>query len=296
MVVITVLSFSVARINQLKKGGSTYMPSVINAVPLGHEGIFKSQAGQRQEHILRNIVSELALAASTQEPDIYILPTEETINAMASGLDQDEASIVLTKGCLKYLTRNELSALLAHEFSHLVNNDTVHFTVMAGWLHGLFCLQTAAFRLIARPMPVLVIIGVIISIVGLIGSLMAKIIQAAFSRSREGLADSTASQFTRDPMSLASVLKKIGGQNPPLNNSLLRHPEFRHLFIAEPKSDTVLELITFVKNIFSTHPPLETRIWELDPNWDGWYWDFKKKPVDYLSDKNPATDETLPQP
>ncbi|MDR1677141.1 MAG: M48 family metalloprotease [Deltaproteobacteria bacterium] len=293
-IVSFVLALSRARILNLKKGGSTYLPSIIKAVPLGDEGVIKSQVGQRQERVLRNIVSELAVAASTQEPDIYILPYEDVINAMASGLDRDDASIILTKGCLKYLSRNELSALLAHEFSHLVNNDTVHFTLMAGWLHGLFCLRTAAYHIFTNlPRITFLIIGLIISIIGLIGSLMAKIIQAAFSRSRERLADYTATQFTRDPASLASVLKKIGGQEPSKRNSFLRHPEFSHLFISDPKS--IFDSLDLVKKLFLTHPPLEERIWALDPDWDGRYWDFETNSVDYLNELKPVPEQTLPK-
>jgi Zn-dependent protease with chaperone function len=288
------LSVSYKRILDMREGGGTYVPSLLKAVPLGDGGVFTTPGGQNQEKVLQNIIGELAVAAGAQEPDVYILPNEETINAMAAGLESDDSSIILTKGALKYLNRDELAALLAHEFGHLVNRDTSHFTLMSGWLHGLFFLKTCGYRLFVHfPNNLTFLTGLAISSLGLFGNLIGRILQSAFSRSREHLADSAAVQFTRDPLALASVLKKIGGQDQPKRTSILNHPEFRHLYISQPRP--FWEKIKFLKTIFSTHPPIEERIWELDPKWDGWYWDFDKNPVDYITDLRPKPREAAPQ-
>jgi Zn-dependent protease with chaperone function len=286
-----------ARIFQIKQGGATYLPSLLKAVPLGDEIIFASPEGQRQEKTLRNVVSELSVVAGVQEPDVYVLPTEETINAMASGLDPDDSSILVTKGCLKYLNREELMALMAHEFSHLINGDTKHFTTMSGWLHGLMFMKSAGFKIVSNyPHAFFIVLAMAISLIGTIGNVAGKLIQAAFSRTRERLADQTSAQFTRDPMALATVLKKIGGQGPPTRISKLRHPELAHLYVSEPQSFwEQIKAPQALLKIFSSHPPLEERIWELDPDWDGWYWDFDKNPVDYLTQSRPAPEQTKPQ-
>ncbi|MDR2386041.1 MAG: M48 family metalloprotease [Deltaproteobacteria bacterium] len=235
--VITVLVFSYVRITQIKEGGGTYVPSLLKAVPLGDDHIFQSPEGQRQEKILRNVVGELSVVTGLQEPDVYVLANEDYINAMACGLDLDDSSIVLTKGCLKYLDRDELRALLAHEFSHLVNSDTRHFTLMAGWLHGLMVLKTMAFRVIVSGKTGFVVfLSLVLVVISFLANALGMLIQAAFSRSRERLADSSAAQYTRDPKALASVLKKIGGQSMPKSYSVLRHPDFRHLYAAETPS------------------------------------------------------------
>jgi Zn-dependent protease with chaperone function len=271
------------------------VPSVLKAIPLGEEGIVNTPEGKAHEKALRNIVSELSVAAGIQEPDIYVLPFEKTINDMATGLENDDTSIILTMGALKLLSRDELMGLLAHEFSHIVNNDTNHFTLMAGWLHGLMSLTALGFNLIKNT-PRLFIFGLILGVIGLFGNFIGSIIRAAFSRTRERLADATATQFTRDPKSLASVLKKIGGQEAPKRTSVLRHPDFTHMCVAEaPSFWERYSPLKLAQKLLRSHPPLEDRVWELDPNWDGWYWDYEKNPVNYLAEQKPAPIQALPQ-
>ena len=79
-------------------------------------------------------------------------------------------------------------------------------------------------------------------------------------------------EFTRSKENLASVLKKIGGLR---ERGSIRNPssaEFRHFFLASPEK----------RPFYSTHPPLEERVWILDPAWDGSYYDFSARPCDYL--------------
>ncbi|MDR2367927.1 MAG: M48 family metalloprotease [Deltaproteobacteria bacterium] len=292
-----VMVISSSRVYQMKQGGGTYVPSVLKAIPLGDDGFLETPEGKRQEKIFRNVVSELSVVTGLAEPDLYVLPNEDSINAMAAGIDTDDSSIIITKGALKYLNRSELMALMAHEFSHLANSDTRHFTLMAGWLHGLLCLNTAAFRFTMQaPQIWIICLGLLVSALGFFGSVLARIIQAAFSRARERLADQSATQFTRDPLALASVLKKIGGQGALKFTSVLRHPDFRHLYAAKPPSRLdEYKFPSWVQVIFSSHPPIEDRIWELDPDWDGWYWDYEKNPVDYLAHPFQPTEPPLPQ-
>jgi Zn-dependent protease with chaperone function len=276
---------AVHRIIAVRKGGSTYLASVLKAVPLGGGGIFPSEGGLAQETMLKNVVSEMAIAAGMEEPEIYLLPNVESINAMAIGMSYDDRAVVLTKGALKYLNREEMSGLLAHEFSHLRNGDTSHYTLMSSYLHGLYCFQTLGVRMITKMhrLPI-IIIGAVVIAVGLASTLMARILQSAFCRNREWLADATASQFTRDPSSLAAVLKKIGGQELPPRIIGRGLSEFTHLYAADP-SDSLdsgeAAVFKFPINL-SSHPPLAERIWALDPKWDGWYWDYEKNPVNLL--------------
>jgi Zn-dependent protease with chaperone function len=262
------------RLSAISSGGSTFVATTLKAVPLGNDSVIETPEGRSQEKALKNIAAEMAIAASIEEPNIYILPYEEGINAMAVGLEPDDSAIIISKGALRRLSRDELSGLVAHEFSHILNGDTRHFTLMSGWLHGLFFVQILGRKIVTKVARGRgFAIGVFLICLGLIASLCGKVVQAAFSRSRERLADASAAQFTRDPKSLASVLKKIGGlsQGSRINSSAM--PELRHLFLAKPDRFSFL----------ASHPPLEERIWELDPGWDGWYHDFEKDPVDFLS-------------
>jgi Zn-dependent protease with chaperone function len=111
-------------------------------------------------------------------------------------------------------------------------------------------------------------------ILGFLGYLLGRLIQAAFSRSRETLADATSVQFTRNPKSLAAALKKIGGFRKGSFIASAAASGLSHFFLAKPEKTRLL----------SSHPPLAERIWDLDPAWDGWYHDFEESPVDYLDE------------
>jgi Zn-dependent protease with chaperone function len=274
---------SVKKVLAIRGNGSTYMPSLLKAVPLGDEGVAKGPRGQAQERIVRNVAGELAVAASIEEPDIYVLPKESSINAMASGIEADDSSIVITEGALDRLDRDELMALLAHEVSHIANSDTRHFTIMAGWLHGFFWLSSAGRGLIASPG--LTFLGFMLMGLGYVCSLFGQVIQAAFSRRRESLADASACQLTRNPGAMARVLRKIGGLEPPGKRSPLLRPELRHFFLSSPKAAKERK-IDF--GLLDTHPPLPQRIWDLDPLWDGYFWDFDKNPAHFLDDAGPT--------
>src|SRR5439155_1648176 len=86
-----------------------------------------------------------------------------------------------------------------------------------------------------------------------------RLIQAAVSRQREGLADAAAVQFTRNPVGLAGALKKIGGLRYGSRIESPHAEEASHLFFANGLGNS----------IFSTHPSLTERIRALDPSFDG---------------------------
>jgi Zn-dependent protease with chaperone function len=287
-VIFAVYTFgcSLLRLHHIRESGSTYVATALGGIPLGETAsVLHSKAGKNQEKILRNVVSEMAIAARMSEPDIYILPKETAINAMAAGLSQDDAAVLVTRGSLKYLDRQELSGLIGHEFSHILNGDMRHNTLMAGWLHGFFSLTTLGqkvlFKLSHRS-PAMIPLGAFLIIIGLAGKVIGQVIQSAFNRKREYLADAFSVQFTRNPLDLAGVLKKIGGLDNGSQISTKAALDCRNFFLA--KAD---------QSLFHTHPPLEDRIWALDPPWTGDWYDFEKYPVDLLQD--PPINSLSPQ-
>jgi heat shock protein HtpX len=86
----------------------------------------------------------------------------------------------------------------------------------------------------------------------ILAPLAAMLIQMAISRSREFQADDTGARMVRDPEALGSALRKIAGGSAevPLDAS----PQTAHLFIINPLRGN------FLRNLFSTHPPLEQRL------------------------------------
>jgi Zn-dependent protease with chaperone function len=137
------IGISFHRTPQVKTNGSAFVTSAMGAIPLAPtESVLDAEAGKRRETILRNVVAEMRLAAAMPEPDVYILPKEEGINAMAVGLSEDDCGVALTKGALRRLDRDELSDVVGHELSHIINGDMRHNTLMSAWLHGFFYLTS----------------------------------------------------------------------------------------------------------------------------------------------------------
>ncbi len=225
-----------------------------------------SEADRRR---LVNVVQEMSIASGVPMPKIFILEREKSINAFAAGTRIENAAIAVSRGALDKLTRDELQAVVGHEFSHILNGDMRLNVKLIGWIFGLVVLALVGRILMQSAMlsggsrsrkndggQVLVIVGLAMLIIGSISQFFASIIQAAISRHRERLADASATQFTRNPAALANALSRIGG-----DSSILESPhasEYSHFFFA-----------CGVQSLFATHPPLEERIRALNPAWDG---------------------------
>jgi hypothetical protein len=105
----------------------------------------------------------------------------------------------------------------------------------------------------------IVVAGLAVWLVGSVGVLFARMLQAAISRQREYLADASAVQFTRQAEGIAGALKKIGGFS---EHGTIRSPkamEARHMFFAG----------SGFSSLMATHPPLDKRIRAIDPRWNG---------------------------
>ena len=217
------------------------------------------------ERKLLNIVEEMAIASGVPVPQVYVMDGETGINAFAAGHSASDAAISVTRGAIAMLKRDELQGVIAHEFSHLLNGDTKLNLRLMGLIFGILCL-TVIGRILIRtsgkknPLPLL---GLALIIIGWVGVLFGRLIQAAVSRQREFLADASAVQFTRNPSGLAGALKKIGGlaQGSQLQSD--RAEEASHFFFANGLKSRFFG--------FATHPPLIERIKALDPSFDGNY-------------------------
>lgn len=229
-------------------------------------------ASRPDERRLINVVQEMSLASGVPVPRIFILENERGINAFAAGTRTDRAAVAVSRGALDKLSRDELQAVVGHEFSHILNGDMQLNIRLVGWIFGLIVisllgqilLRAGAFSPRTRSRDgknaaaLVLLIGVGLLAIGFISQIFAQIIQAAISRHRERLADASATQFTRNPKALANALSRIGGDALGSRISAPRAQEFAHLFFADG-----------VNALFSTHPPLEERIRALDPSWDG---------------------------
>ncbi len=262
---LLILGGSAHRIAQLRGGGSTV------ARALGGILINPSTKDPHERQLL-NIVEEMSIASGVPVPPVYIMHQEKGINAFAAGYTSGDAVIGVTHGCIHGLKRDELQGVIAHEFSHILNGDMKLNIRMIGFLNGILLLTIIGHILLryaphtARDkngVPVLVVMLVVaisMLIIGSIGALAAKIIQASVSRQREFLADASAVQFTRNPDGIANALRRLASKP---RSTKVKHPraqESAHMFFGE-----ALKLSASL----ATHPPLKQRIKRINPQWDG---------------------------
>lgn len=235
--------------------------------------LLNSNTTDTDERRVLNVVEEMAIAAGLPVPPVYILD-DDALNAFAAGFHTDDAVLGLTRGCVRYLNREELQGVIAHEFSHILHGDMKINIRLIGVLYGIlvighigyFLMRSASFRSRSSErdgLPI-ILIGVGLVVIGSIGTFFGNLIKASVSRQREYLADASAVQYTRNPDGIANALRKIGGFK---FGSRLLSPnaaEASHLFIGQALK---------MSSLMATHPPLEDRISRLVPSWDGTFID-----------------------
>lgn len=144
-------------------------------------------------------------------PKVYVIPSM-TLNAFATGTPE-KAMIGVTEGLLRRLTLNELAGVLAHEISHIRNNDLAVMTLADVMTRFTQMLSYLAIFLALFNLPAFLLGDSEISFLGLLLLYLAptagSLIQLALSRTREYDADLEGAGLTGDPESLAAGLEKL---------------------------------------------------------------------------------------
>jgi len=268
MTLAVILAGSLYKMSELSSGGEAV------ALLLGGRPI-NPQTKDLAERRLLNVVEEMALASGTPIPPVYVLDRESSINAFAAGHQPGDAVIGVSRGCLAYLTRDELQGVMAHEFSHILNGDMRLNLRLTGTVFGILILAVLGYYMMrfagsfrssdkkgGGVAAGVFGIGLALMIIGYVGVFFGKLIKSAVCRQREYLADSAAVQFTRYPPGIGGALKKIGGLPETSRIRDAHAEEVSHMFFSD-----AFEGMFF--NFFATHPPLPKRIRRIDPGFDG---------------------------
>ncbi|MGB5455292.1 MAG: M48 family metallopeptidase [Gammaproteobacteria bacterium] len=249
-------------------------------------------SGDFNKQRLLNVVEEMAIASGIPVPPVYLLD-EEGINAFAAGYKPGDAIIGVTRGAIEKLNREQLQGVIAHEFSHVLNGDMKLNIRLIGMLHGILLIGMIGYYILrstshsrrSKNNGGAAILGLGLVVIGYAGTFFGNLIKAAVSRQREFLADASAVQFTRNPEGIAGALKRIGGDAA---GAIIENPagaQISHALFGQG-------IKTWLGSLYATHPPLEKRIYSIQPSWDG---QFDHSPPAVATSTTEA-DTASPQP
>jgi Zn-dependent protease with chaperone function len=245
-----------SRLYQLSGGGI----AVADLIGARH---VKRDTGDPAERRLLNVVEEMALASGISVPLVFVMDDQQAINAFAAGYSPNEATVIVTRGVLQQLNRDELQGVVAHEFSHILNGDMRLNIRLVGVIAGIVMIGSIGAFLMtgirdgddlrrAEAAIRVFLLGLLLWLIGSIGVLAGRLIKAVISRQCEFLADASAVQFTRNPDGIGGALFKIGRHGSTIG---LRHAEeLSHMCIGAPVNNY------FEFAWFHDHPPLDDRI------------------------------------
>lgn len=238
------------------------------------------EPGTADERQLVNVVEEMAIASGQPKPRVWIVPDDDP-NAFATGRDAATASIAVTEGLLRTLSRDELQGVIAHELAHVRNLDIRLMTLLAGMVGAVALMSDGMGRMLrggrmsgrgfstgsgggkggkgGNPLAIIVLVLWLLTL--LVAPIISRILAMAVSRKREFLADATGAQLTRNPMALASALQKLESASSP-TKAITRGAA--HLCIVDPAPGRLSNREGFLADTLASHPPIRQRITRLE--------------------------------
>lgn len=266
LAVITILGviMAVLGVNQGSMGGMLVMCAVYGFVgsmislflsktmakrSAGVELITEPQT--EEEQWLFRTTQQLSQAAGIDMPEVGIFPANE-MNAFATGWNKNSALVAVSRGLLDNMTRKEAEAVIGHEIGHVANGDMVTLSLIQGVMNTfVFFFSMLIANALSRNdnggrgmlyYPIQMAVQMVLGI-------GASIIVSWFSRYREFRADEAGANLV-DKRSMIDALKRL--QGPQVASEM---PATMSAFAINGAG---------LKEMFSTHPPLEKRIAALE--------------------------------
>jgi len=232
------------------------------------------EVDERQAPQYYQIVRQLSAKAGIPMPRVCVLNNPQP-NAFATGRDPRHAAVCATTGLLEMLTPEELTGVLGHELTHVLNRDTLTMAMAATLAGAISMLANFSLFFGSRRderAPLSPWVGLLVA---LAAPFAAMLVQMAISRSREYEADEGGAKLSGHPLWLASALRKLEMARLQIPNpSAEANPATAHMFIVNPLSGRGLD------NLFLTHPSTENRIARLE--------DIARRMGEPTSDEHPS--------
>ena len=200
-----------------------------------------------------NLVENLCMSQGMKMPKINII-YDSSLNAFASGINDRTYTITLS----------ELEAVIAHELSHIRNRD-VRLLIISIVFVGIFSMLTEItlytithirVRSNSKGSGGIFLFILLALVIAAIGYLFSSLMRFAISRKREYMADAGSAEMTKNPLALASALRKISA-DPAIE--AVERKDVAQLFIQNPKKKSK-SIFSGINGLFATHPPIEKRI------------------------------------
>ncbi|XVH32879.1 zinc metalloprotease HtpX [Haloferacaceae archaeon DSL9] len=224
-----------------------YFSDKIALYGMGAKTVSESEAPE-----LHRMIERLSQQADLPKPQVAIADTRVP-NAFATGRNQRNSTVAVTRGLLQTLNQEELEGVIAHELAHIKNRDVMVMTIAS-------FLSSIAFLIVrwgwlfaggdnrnAPPVWIAILVSLLVWVVSFL-------LIRALSRYREYSADRGAAIITGKPSALASALMTIDGRMDRVPKEDLREQaEMNAFFIIPIRSGLIGKLA-------STHPSTEKRI------------------------------------
>ena len=220
---------------------------------------------RKENKRIYNLVENLCMASGTKMPKINVIE-DNSLNAFASGINNRTYTVTLTRGIINRLDDNELEGVIAHELSHIRNND-VRLLIISIVFVGIFAMIAQICLKSIRYMPMrtnskgkggggIIVVILLLAVVAGIGYFFGTLLRFAISRKREFLADAGAAEMTKNPEALASALRKISSDP---NVESIKREDVAQLFIEHPGKQAK-GFLGKLGGLFATHPSIKDRI------------------------------------
>ena len=215
-----------------------------------------------------NVVEEMSIASGVPMPSLYVMQQEPGINAFVAGFRPTETVMVVTRGALDTLSRDELQGVVGHEFSHILNGDMRINIRLIAILAGILLIGKVGEVVLRgsgrssrgnnKGGGAILLLALALFAIGYIGLFFGRLIKAAISRQREFLADASSVQFTRNPGGIAGALYQIQQHSAGTILNSSNAEDMSHMCFGEAVK-------LHFTSLLATHPPLDVRINAVDP-------------------------------